>query len=89
MNRKVDLKICIICNREKHISKFYKNSNSVDGLKSRCILCYKTERYNFKSTIANKLGLKGMPTDQIPPELIELKMLQLKIKRELKKRSTK
>lgn len=39
---------------------------------------------NCGSAIKSYLGLKGIPTTQIPPELLELKKLQLQIKRELK-----
>jgi len=39
---------------------------------------------NCNSTIKTYLNLKGVPTELIPQELIELKRIQLKIKRELK-----
>ena len=79
-------KECRKINKYKEHQKEYQKSNKYKEYrkKYRSTEEYKKYQNNCLNTIKNILGLKNIPINQIPPELIELKKLQLKIKRELK-----
>ena len=87
------MKVCSKCKVEKDESEFGKDKGKKNGIRSECKECrkeyrksekFKESKLNSNNVVKKYLGLKNIPTNQIPPELIELKRLQLKIKRELK-----
>lgn len=53
---KMETKICIICNVEKHILDFHKRKDSKDGLRNECKICTRLRINNYRKNNTDKVN---------------------------------